>query len=63
MARKPNYGQQRAERNRAKQAKQEAKLREREAAAAARRQGEVAEPLEGAETSATSAQDDGPKPA
>jgi len=32
MAFKPNYNQQRAERNRAKQAKQEAKLQEREAA-------------------------------
>ncbi|HWX48799.1 MAG TPA: hypothetical protein VNZ61_12145 [Roseomonas sp.] len=32
MARTPNYGQQRAERNRAKQAKAEAKAREREEA-------------------------------
>jgi hypothetical protein len=32
MAFKPNYNQQRAERNRIKQAKQEAKLQEREAA-------------------------------
>jgi len=37
MARTPNYGQQRAERNRAKQAKKDAKLREREEAAARRK--------------------------
>ncbi len=37
MAFKPNYGQQRAERNRLKQAKKDAKLREREDAVAARR--------------------------
>ncbi|MCO6416371.1 hypothetical protein JYK14_09345 [Siccirubricoccus sp. KC 17139] len=39
MARRPNYGQQRAEVNRGKQAKQEAKRREREAAVAERRTG------------------------
>ncbi len=37
MVFKPNYNQQRAERDRAKQAKKEAKLREREDAAALRR--------------------------
>lgn len=37
MAFKPNYNQQRAERNRIKQAKQDAKLQEREAAAARRK--------------------------
>ena len=37
MVFKPNYNQQRAERDRAKQAKKEAKLREREDAAMARR--------------------------
>lgn len=37
MVFKPNYNQQRAERDRAKQAKKEAKLREREDAAAVRR--------------------------
>jgi hypothetical protein len=37
VARKPNYGQQRAEVNRSKQAKKEAKLREREEAAAKRK--------------------------
>ena len=36
MAFKPNYNQQRAERDRAKQAKKEAKLREREDAAMTR---------------------------
>src|ERR1700733_13933343 len=40
MVFKPNYNQQRAERDRAKQAKKEAKLREREDAAMARRQTE-----------------------
>jgi len=40
MAFKPNYNQQRAERNRLKQAKKEAKLRERDEAAAARRKTE-----------------------
>ena len=37
MARKPNYGQQRADVNRAKQAKKEAKQREREEAVAKRK--------------------------
>jgi hypothetical protein len=37
VARKPNYGQQRADVNRAKQAKKEAKLREREEAVAKRK--------------------------
>lgn len=37
MARKPNYGQTRAEVNRAKQAKKEAKQREREEAVAKRK--------------------------
>lgn len=37
MARKPNYGQQRAEVNRAKQARREEKRREREAEVEARR--------------------------
>lgn len=40
MVFKPNYNQQRAERDRAKQAKKEAKLREREDAAATRRRAE-----------------------
>jgi hypothetical protein len=37
MARKPNYGQQRADVNRSKQAKKDAKLREREEAVAKRK--------------------------
>jgi hypothetical protein len=40
MVFKPNYNQQRAERDRAKQAKKEAKAREREDAAAMRRKAE-----------------------
>ncbi|WP_428492925.1 hypothetical protein [Rhodopila sp.] len=40
MVFKPNYNQQRAERDRAKQAKKEAKVREREDAAALRRKTE-----------------------
>ena len=40
MVFKPNYNQQRAERDRAKQAKKEAKAREREDAAALRRKAE-----------------------
>jgi hypothetical protein len=40
MVFKPNYNHQRAERDRAKQAKKEAKLREREDAAASRRKRE-----------------------
>ena len=39
MARKPNYGQQRADVNRSKQAKKEAKQREREEAVAKRKAG------------------------
>lgn len=39
MAFKPNYNQQRAERNRAKQAKAETKIREREEQAARRKAG------------------------
>ena len=54
MARKPNYGQQRADVNRAKQAKKEAKLREREEAVAKRKAaGQDGEPD-------TEAQDDQP---
>lgn len=45
MAFKPNYNQQRAERDRAKQAKKEAKLREREEAARNRKTGDE-EPAE-----------------
>lgn len=44
MAFKPNYNQQRAERDRAKQAKKEAKLRERDEAAARRKAEEEAGP-------------------
>jgi len=40
MVFKPNYNHQRAERDRAKQAKKEAKVREREDAAASRRKSE-----------------------
>jgi hypothetical protein len=40
MVFKPNYNHQRAERDRAKQAKKEAKLRDREDAAASRRKAE-----------------------
>ncbi len=40
MAFKPNYNQQRAERDRAKQAKKDAKLRERDEAANRRRAGD-----------------------
>jgi hypothetical protein len=43
MVFKPNYNQQRAERDRAKQAKKEAKLREKEDAAAERRRSEQGE--------------------
>lgn len=53
MARPPNYGQQRAEVNRAKQAKKEAKQREREEAVAKRKaSGNAAEPDTDAETPA-----------
>lgn len=44
MAFKPNYNQQRAERDRAKQAKKEAKLRERDEAAARRKAEDEAGP-------------------
>jgi len=44
MARRPNYGQQRAEINRGKQAKQEAKLKEREEAVARRKAEREGEP-------------------
>ena len=46
MAFKPNYNQQRAERNRAAQAKKEAKQREREAASARRKAGQQDAPAE-----------------
>jgi hypothetical protein len=56
MVFKPNYNHQRAERDRAKQAKKEAKLREREDAAASRRKREeegaapvTAEPIDTSE--------------
>ena len=45
MARRPNYGQQRAEVNRGKQAKQEAKQREREEAVARRKAERAAQGL------------------
>jgi hypothetical protein len=48
MARRPNYGQQRAEINRGKQAKQEAKQREKEEAVARRKTGRDGEPAEDA---------------
>jgi hypothetical protein len=56
MVFKVNYRQQRSERNRVKQAKKEAKLREREEAAARRKlegeqQGEPGEAASGAEES------------
>lgn len=52
---KPNYNQQRAERNRLKQAKKDAKLREREEAVARRKAGEqeAVPPTEDAESDAT----------
>ena len=43
MARKPNYGQQRADVNRSKQAKKEEKLRERDEAVARRKGGQEPE--------------------
>lgn len=49
MAFKPNYNQQRAERNRAAQAKKEAKQREREAAVARRKAEQQGVPAEVAE--------------
>ena len=50
MVFKPNYNQQRAERDRAKQAKKEAKLREREDAAAERRKTEQSGSVAATET-------------
>ena len=53
MVFKPNYNQQRAERDRAKQAKKEAKAREREDATATRRKAEqdgTAEPATAVES-------------
>ncbi|MGA9868645.1 MAG: hypothetical protein WBQ75_19645 [Acetobacteraceae bacterium] len=47
MAFKPNYNQQRAERNRAKQAKQEAKRLEKEEQVAKRKQGLQDDPPSG----------------
>jgi len=47
MAFKPNYNQQRAERDRAKQAKKEAKLRERQEAAQNRKAGDEPAPADG----------------
>ena len=44
VAFKPNYNQQRAERNRLKQAKKEAKLRERDEAVSRRKAEQAAEP-------------------
>jgi hypothetical protein len=55
MVFKPNYNQQRAERDRAKQAKKEAKLREREDAAMARRKAEQ----DGAEPAAPDSEEAG----
>jgi hypothetical protein len=45
MAFKPNYNQQRAERNRLKQAKKDAKLRERDEAVTRRKSEQEAEPV------------------
>jgi len=52
MAFKPNYNQQRAERNRAKQAKKDAKLREREDAVARRKADPDATPPDAADLEA-----------
>lgn len=52
MAFKPNYNQQRAERNRAKQAKKDAKLREREDAVARRKADPDAGPADAPELAA-----------
>ena len=52
MAFKPNYNQQRAERNRLKQAKKDAKLREREDAVARRKAEQEAAPPDAAKTDA-----------
>jgi hypothetical protein len=50
MAFKPNYNQQRAERNRLKQAKKDAKLRERDEAASRRKTEQDATPPAVSET-------------
>jgi len=55
MAFKPNYNQQRAERNRAKQAKQEAKRLEKEEQVAKRKQGLQDDPAASAESTAPGA--------
>jgi hypothetical protein len=52
MAFKPNYNQQRAERNRLKQAKKDAKLREREDAVARRKAEEDAAPADSSKSDA-----------
>ncbi len=52
MAFKPNYNQQRAERNRQKQAKKDAKLREREEAVARRKAEQEGAPTASAEAGA-----------
>jgi len=54
MAFKPNYNQQRAERNRLKQAKKDAKLRERDEAVTRRKSEQEAEPLNETESPETS---------
>ena len=59
MARKPNYGQQRADINRSKQAKAEAKQRERDEAVARRK----AEREGGAPMAETLPEDEADKPA
>lgn len=57
MARKPNYGQQRADVNRAKQAKKDAKQREREEAVAKRKSTPADEPEYGEDSAATPPRD------
>jgi hypothetical protein len=52
MVFKPNYNQQRAERNRLKQAKKDAKLREREDAVARRKAEQEAAPPDAEKTDA-----------
>jgi len=52
MVFKPNYNQQRAERNRLKQAKKDAKLKEREDAVARRKAEQEAAPPDAAKTDA-----------
>jgi hypothetical protein len=53
MAFKPNYNQQRAERNRLKQAKKDAKLRERDEAVTRRKSEQEAESLSETESPET----------